>query len=481
MQGTAAGNHRRFAGQLIWHQGSIVLYESLWSVLHRLSCLNILYVDDMGFLRSRVDGYRGMNSLIVNYRLVDLASLAKCLEEPLYVFRLATLEKLSPWTHALFHKFTLRFCPQCLACGYHSALHGLKALGRCPIHDADLEHHCRCGKAISACLNRGLFSAPKQCDCGRMQFYAQERARRPTVSSESAEAFDEVARWVESSSRRVYMMCDHSDQRVAAYDAGIHQLMPVWSKLICSRVPTAIDVNQIPDLTMQADITVGGPFLHLAVSSNEDRSGNSDLRILVFRAIDRHIRRHVLRGQHWISRLCMSCDADFIRTAINASSEARLAWTYLLWLMTVFGGTQLQALRSNVGKQAYRRGMRLPHVSAFKPFAPCSMPMHRWMEMHATAVYLGALWADAVQLGLGMVATQNVAWGDSLVNCDGAYRWVAALSSGNRIVIGAAIVDGASIRSCERGIRRASACGATPVGAPRGLPDVGLVKWAKRV
>jgi hypothetical protein len=90
-----------------------------------------------------------------------------------YKFRLNLEEhlfskKVGVLTWALMQRNTIRFCPRCLAHGYHTYFFQLGSIKRCPIHDVELISNCRmCGSpAFGSSLRQGfspLFSGLLHC------------------------------------------------------------------------------------------------------------------------------------------------------------------------------------------------------------------------------------------------------------------------------------------------------------------------------
>jgi hypothetical protein len=225
---------------LTWHTGSLLPYASLWSVIRRVVFLNALTANEIHLLGARQSGYLGMNSLIANYKVIDIPALAKNIGESVSAFQYSTLELLSPWTHQLFQVNTLRFCPECIARGFHSIFHCLVSISRCPIHNHLLVSHCRCARAISACLQPQLFSNPSLCECERCSFFTKHVARRPTIDPLATHAFDDLAKWIQLSSQRVHMMCVAEPWTTATGEGDLTKLLPIWSSLAGADIPKGV-------------------------------------------------------------------------------------------------------------------------------------------------------------------------------------------------------------------------------------------------
>jgi site-specific recombinase XerD len=462
--------------RLVWHQGSVLPYSSLWSVVHRLSYLNLLNAVDLRYFGLRQHGYAGMNSLITNYKVIDIPSLAQAMQEPMGLFRHSTLESLSPWTHHLFQIHSLRFCPDCLKHGFHSIFHNLLLLSRCPIHETPLEDRCVCGRSISACLNSDLYLQPGQCVCGRPPFWSVENTRMPSLDPQTTKVFDEVSMWIQASSDRVSMMCVPEPWRNSTGEGDLIEMISTWSKLAGERIPECLETEINSDETSEPWV-LGGPFS--VEKSAKPSTERMRPRLAVFSAVDRYFRRHLLQGQYWTSRFAMSCDVDYIQACINEHPNARLTWSYLLWLMNVFGVTELRVLRSTSAKFAYANGMNFQGIYPYRSANLLDGPKADWVEMHAAAAFLTTMWRESVQLGLGAVAKQYVEWGHGTISPKGLFRWAAASLEQDRMRFSVKARPGVSLSAHQKPGHKVSNKHAhigTGSRALESMPKVGVIK-----
>ncbi len=172
---------------IAWPAGSIRPYESLWAIFNRFWLLNRPSLSNFAkdFL---VDGYNigfSVPSLIYGVRLrsrdhVQLLrkeSLTEILNVPLEELRFATAESLR--NSVLEHvEPTLRYCPRCLARGYHSVVFQLISLRTCPMHGLPLQNRCQTCKApISADLTSKAVRNPFRClNCQTLLIRSQKEA-----------------------------------------------------------------------------------------------------------------------------------------------------------------------------------------------------------------------------------------------------------------------------------------------------------------
>jgi len=63
---------------------------------------------------------------------------------------------------------SLRYCPRCLASGYHGVIHQIERHRDCPVHRCALHSRCRhCASSPAYRLDAQLLDAPFRCPCCR--------------------------------------------------------------------------------------------------------------------------------------------------------------------------------------------------------------------------------------------------------------------------------------------------------------------------
>jgi len=134
-------------------------YESIVSILWKFVRVNALagHVVAAEVGRQAVDPYEGTES---HREAIDITRLQRTLGVSRDVLRKA----LIPAVRYGAVSSCLRYCPRCLARGYHAVVHQFESVGRCPIHDLRLERACRqCGHVAPYRLNAGLLETPYRC------------------------------------------------------------------------------------------------------------------------------------------------------------------------------------------------------------------------------------------------------------------------------------------------------------------------------
>ncbi len=92
----------------------------------------------------------------------------------------------------------LRFCPRCLASGFHSVLMQFPLFARCPIHRLTLVDHCNtCGCAIEYAWPDSALKA-FHCACGATLWQPRQFSQTAEVAHENQmkALCDDSARWI---------------------------------------------------------------------------------------------------------------------------------------------------------------------------------------------------------------------------------------------------------------------------------------------
>lgn len=134
-------------------------YESIVSILWKFARMNALagHVLAAQAAKDTVDPYEGVEA---TREAVDVRRLRAALGLPLKLLRSALIPD---WLRATASPY-FRYCPRCLARGYHPGVHQLEILQLCPLHGCWLEVACRhCGHLAPYRLQACLLDAPFRC------------------------------------------------------------------------------------------------------------------------------------------------------------------------------------------------------------------------------------------------------------------------------------------------------------------------------
>ena len=401
-----------------WHVGTLQPYSSLWMIMHRLAMINQFTIAEVRSISKAGTFSTGTYSLTENRNTLDLGVLAVSIGERPQAMTFSTLQPFAAWTHRYFLTTSIQYCPACLALGFHSVFQCLTLMKRCPLHGEWLEQHCYCGAPVSACISSTMYRDAGICSKCFHRFLDVRQARRPSMPVESLSAFDEVRDWLLGVGRRVStMVSEELEQQWQA--VCVETTAELATRALSLKYPRCLVPEPIP-IDAETAHSIQSPWASCGPMSDEVRESP---RKMAFRAIDRYLRRHVLRGQKWITRLAMHADAQYVSQRIASEPDALLAWTYLLWLMAVFRSISLRSVRHRDADYAYQRGIRVPGCNAFKG-ASWDARTIEWLEYHAAESSLLAIWRDLHQAVLVMARNEDPHWGPNIANGAGRFKWI---------------------------------------------------------
>lgn len=201
------------SGALNWRRHAVSQFESLWSIGHKFAHLNRVGAVELRRLLGRPEWTKkpGHGAFYWNEERADLHRLGyldpdrlmECLhldksqvEQAIVTgYALPAFETGNQPLLATWH--SLRYCPRCLEKGFHSPLHQLVWIARCPIHDVPLVDRCPgCGEFIPYLLVPKVLANPYGCKCGHVLWPGRDAVHWPIPLNESEERLlAEYARW----------------------------------------------------------------------------------------------------------------------------------------------------------------------------------------------------------------------------------------------------------------------------------------------
>lgn len=404
---------------LTWHRGSILPFASLWHTVLRACALNALHPADLP--TTSACPTRSVNLLSIQTSKIDVPALARALGEPPTAFAWSTLDALPAALRVALAAPQPRVCLACLASGYHSALFSIALLDVCPIHHTPLVGRCHCGAPFNAAL-RSLadFGTAGCCQCGRLHLFTHETCRQPTMTADMTQALIPIVAWLQSLSQLIRP--SRVDEALSQHVAGSLKWLVTTAQALGVAYPACLKVT-LP--TSPDTVTVvyeapskGAPRRDRPSPTDVQENGRSSLRemesvIKVYRALARHIRRHVAPdGDLWVSRFMRSCDPVEIGELICSSGNAQKAFVAMLWACSV---------EPNVERR--RWPYRLPSTGLNNSLAEivaadcrlCGVDdsdteMRHWLTFHAARVSFGALWNHAQERATCAVCLRLAAW-----------------------------------------------------------------------
>src|SRR5258708_16693968 len=185
-----------------WHRR----FESLWCLLSKVRYLNAATGTDIRSLIKRTADYevpprrpylrRDLNSLVEidEEKLSQLLSLDRSV-----LIESTAIAYIKQEEVPLLTSSQLRFCPECVSTGFHSAIHQLLFVSHCPIHQTPLVTHCPTCGTISSRYTLTSLTYRNSNECKQcLNSFADNFARwcQLTIHSESRE-LDNLAHWLE--------------------------------------------------------------------------------------------------------------------------------------------------------------------------------------------------------------------------------------------------------------------------------------------
>jgi hypothetical protein len=151
-----------------WNKNWYKKYESLYSIFMKLIIANSL--SDYEFImlfKKKV--YRDADSFVNNYKLFKTKNLREVLEEDIININNGIVNKFQGILPYFFTKDIISsnfvFCKSCLEESYHSVLHQIIYVKKCPFHMSHMSDRCpKCRKIQIYKINYNMF--PFQCRCG---------------------------------------------------------------------------------------------------------------------------------------------------------------------------------------------------------------------------------------------------------------------------------------------------------------------------
>jgi hypothetical protein len=408
---------------LTWHAASILPYASLWHTVLRACSLNALHVKDLPHSGGR---HPAVVELIVNVAPgVDVTAFAHELGESSDAFRWSTLGALPLWLRCAVTLHCPRVCLACLNTGYHSALFSINLLDECPIHGRPLVSRCHCGAPFEATLRRAPdYGTAGSCRCGRLHFFTRETCRRPTLPVAATDALEPVATWLESCCTLIRPRL--LEEALMQHAAGSLYWLAVSAQALGVPWPSCFRPLRPAPLFLQTTVhqcTKPERFLSAGRIQSPSEAQppricgfwNNTPEVVVYRALARHIRRHIaLHSTRIIRSFVATGDPLEIGCRIQSDVRALRAFMDVLWSRAIEPAVELRRWPDRKPSWDALGGIR-PHVmdGCRVQGANANHTQTRWLADHAARVTFGAVWREAA-LRATLVARTGVAdWSDT--------------------------------------------------------------------
>jgi hypothetical protein len=343
----------------------------------------------------------------------------------------------------LFGRFVV-WCRACLAESFHSVLFSLAGLNRCPLHDLPLEYRCRCGLSIPHGKLGTSFQKPGRCRCGFV-FLEPAAAREPKRNPARDAVLEELTRWLEGASSRFWFELHDQWSHYPSIERYLVHAQH-WAQALRTPNPPAYwAVAELPELQHTRWTCASHEFGGEPVRVRHDIAPMSEFEAAsaIFKAIKRHLLRHVLAGdaRQWIEAFVRSSDEPYIWRHLTSSPQAQDAWCLLLWWQSCVWSV---GLRDWFRRQAYwmppqwenRIARGLPPGIAWHPLDIAFQgSSRRWLLQWTTAGSLSMLWVAARKAVALAVSSAMPVWGRGAVGERLFPAWSAARNSTGKLVL----------------------------------------------
>lgn len=409
--------------KLTWHVGSVLPYASLWHTVLRACALNALRASDL----PRSNGRRSSAIELItdDTHRVNIAAFAHELGESPDAFQWPTLGALPFWLRRAVAAPHPRICLACLSAGYHTALFSIKLLDTCPIHGTPLSSCCHCGAPFDATLRRAAdYGTAGSCRCGRLHFFTRETCRRPQLPIEATDALAPVANWLESCCTliRSRLLDDALMQQAAGsvrwLALSANALGILWPSCFRPLRPARLPLQTVLHRRQRGrGVTAAGIVSpHAARPPEVSTFWHDTAELTVYRAIARHVRRHIApHSANIIRSFIETGDPLEIGRQIQSNDRALRAFTDVLWSRAIEPAVEQRRWPDRRQPLGVVGGVRTSINEACQVSAQKSLTQEqaRWLEYHATRVTLDAVWHEAT-LRAALIARTGVAeWSDT--------------------------------------------------------------------
>lgn len=427
------------ACRLTWHRGSVLPYSSLWHTVQRAMWLNSLRPSELSFCTSALDqgGFPRKVNLLFNETsggrrsaidALSMQSLAQALGEPETAFTWAHLGRVPRSVRSLISP-SVRVCRACLAAGYHSALHSLWLLQTCPIHGCELEDRCNCGERFNGELVALKGMNPGFCRCGRMAFVTRQTCRRPAMRHEETAPMSEIAAWLERLAGVVRPL-PNDRQAKRAHDLAFMDSLDAWFAELGLGMPSPRQGSDTTPLSASISTAplsaiergcAARPAVDTLQRVQTGRRKHSSYwsandATTIYRALARHIRRHVARGCDGLAiDFMLNPDPLQIGAKMRAQPRAMVAFADLLFTecMESYAGQRRWPYRDpRAGANSWVQDGLLPlRIDVGRAWPPASREaLSAWVDRQAASAAITHAWRRAQGIAIQAAATGIADW-----------------------------------------------------------------------
>ncbi len=345
-----------------WRTGSIPPFSSLWITVLRFALLNRPKFDSLNLDLQGREAARTRRTIKFDSSLpwplhatIDIPSFARMLGEPIEAFRWSSVGDLPFGVQSLF-RGNVKFCPSCMAQGFHTVIFSGLCISRCPHHGDELLMVCPdCGELLEHRSKAGSGIVPRICKCDR-EWLSMRVARSPICDADRDEAMRDVVLWAEDVGQRNWtyiptrqyadhpLQIDTLAEHIDRWRLELGTLVPRWLDLrLAERQADPSLLRYVRKSGFRPNSLARLNQAGTAFFSRTPPVLPKPLRqepYLVFKSIRRYLVKHVLGNRVallvWIG---MNRSAPEFRRRASADPYIQIAWATLYWMQCSHWGT----------------------------------------------------------------------------------------------------------------------------------------------
>lgn len=440
--------------RLTWYVGSILPYASLWHTVNRAIWLNGLRPNELAEAAG-MGRWRPASACEAMFDpSINIPRLARILGEKRSTFRNCTFSQLSSNAAKRYVIPQIRWCPVCIAHGYHSILGSLRLLAKCPIHGIPLQDHCpSCRSHFPSSIHPAHFWSPAICSCGATKLLLPETCRKPTLPVGATQAWAPVQKWL----RDIEHVLQADQGRSVPWMEAMHiALVPKWCQELDISYPACFEREEAEVGSAQWTIyKASSGWLDVRASPPpprrfEEIHGRKYFRtdspeMSVYRAMAKHLRRHGgRRSDYWMNALRYPLDPVGFANKIQSREGARAAFSEMLWARCLEPRVYLRRwpcrpvetwdpvdLRGADDDSPFRNIS--PWWGSKKPFG---YALNTWVSYHGMSLAALTMWAIALQRTREAADTGWADWSNDGPYLHGKIFWFARVRNGRAQFVG---------------------------------------------
>jgi len=201
----------------IWRPDLVSKYESLWMIISKFALLNYATLSDLKQVFQKpvkkggtwdYDRYIfnawSLNSLnklsakkLSSILILESGELRYALSTPYSIFLYPPFDKRKMDGNRSLPVGHLRFCPECMENGFHTALFQYRWMIKCPLHEIPLQSSCpKCNQSIGYRLMRDILINPIGCKCGYDLWHGKHQILHCDLAQNELETYiDKFLHW----------------------------------------------------------------------------------------------------------------------------------------------------------------------------------------------------------------------------------------------------------------------------------------------